>query len=267
MKYTILINQYAAVNSGLDVDLVDLVIFDFIKDYAHSSACVKMSSNDGVFYWISHKLIIEQLPILGIKSTAGVVKRINRLVDAGLLRKHKNSDQMGRSMYAFGENYDRLLSANTDDSTHIQEDPPLYESTETPVRKYRDPLYESTGYNNNNIINNKDNIVIGAEQAPQPDERKTLFRNSKIAALVNDGDYSQFEAQFHDAVQAGIDLVAYYHAVSDWSDSSNTKRTDRGWLATVRNFIRGDIQKNCVKKVPQAQKNEYAEMLDVLNNL
>lgn len=32
MKYTILINQFAAVNSGLDLDLIDLCIFDFIKD-------------------------------------------------------------------------------------------------------------------------------------------------------------------------------------------------------------------------------------------
>ena len=33
MKYTILINQYAAVKSGLDLDLIDLAIFDFIKDF------------------------------------------------------------------------------------------------------------------------------------------------------------------------------------------------------------------------------------------
>ena len=35
-----------------------------------------------------------------------------------------------------------------------------------------------------------------------------------------------------------------YNAVADWSDSSNTMRTARGWFATVRTFIRGDKEKN-----------------------
>jgi hypothetical protein len=40
----------------------------------------------------------------------------------------------------------------------------------------------------------------------------------------------------------------YYNAVADWSDSSNTMRTARGWFATVRTFIRGDKEKTSLHK-------------------
>ena len=44
MKYNISINQFAAVRNGFakDLDLIDLAIFDFIKDFANSSKCVKV---------------------------------------------------------------------------------------------------------------------------------------------------------------------------------------------------------------------------------
>ena len=53
---------------------------------------------------------------------------------------------------------------------------------------------------------------------------------------------------FAGAEYQDIDIVYYYHAVADWSDSSNTKRTDRGWLATIRNFIRSDMERGKLHK-------------------
>ena len=87
MKYTILINQYAAVNSGLDLDLIDLAIFDFIKDFANCASCVKMHTPEGIYFWISHKLILEAMPLLNIKTSQGMIKRIDNLIKAGILQK------------------------------------------------------------------------------------------------------------------------------------------------------------------------------------
>ena len=38
-----------------------------------------------------------------------------------------------------------------------------------------------------------------------------------------------------------MDVVYYYHAVADWSAQKGKKMKD--WIATARNFIRGDIEK------------------------
>lgn len=64
---------------------------------------------------------------------------------------------------------------------------------------------------------------------------KCLFENSRFA------DYTLFEAEFRGPEFANVDIVYYYHAVADWSAQKGAKMKD--WIATARNFIRGDIEK------------------------
>ena len=260
MKYTITINQYAAVKNNLDLDLIDLAIFDFIKDFANSKNCVKINTPEGVFFWISHKLIMESMPLLGIKSDQGIKRRVGNLINAGLLKKHPDCEKYRQTLYTFGENFDKLLFS--DESSE-----PATEFT-NPQRKLGDTRNESCGgtrnencgYYNNNIDASQKNF---ASHTPDNETKtkKTLFRNSEVYDMVKEGangelDYSEFEEKFSSPEFANIDLVYYFHAVADWSDQKDMKRTKNGWLATVRNFIRGDAEKNKVKLKPQYSKND-----------
>ena len=90
----------------------------------------------------------------------------------------------------------------------------------------------------------------------EPKEKKTLFRNSAVYKMVKfeNGvgvDYSEFESKFATPEFEKVDFVYYFHAVSDWSDQKNMKRTKNGWLATVRNFIRGDVEKKKLHLKPE----------------
>jgi hypothetical protein len=90
----------------------------------------------------------------------------------------------------------------------------------------------------------------------EPKEKKTLFRNSDVYKMVKfeNGvgvDYSEFESKFATPEFEKVDLVYYFHCVSDWSDQKNMKRTKNGWLATVRNFIRGDVEKKKLHLKPE----------------
>ena len=62
-----------------------------------------------------------------------------------------------------------------------------------------------------------------------------LFENSRYA------EYNAFAAEFTNPEFADVDLVYYYHAVADWSAQKGKKMKD--WIATARNFIRGDMEK------------------------
>ena len=62
-----------------------------------------------------------------------------------------------------------------------------------------------------------------------------LFENSKFA------DYEAFAAEFKAPEFEGVDLVYYFHAVGDWSAQKGKKMRD--WIATARNFIRGDMER------------------------
>lgn len=273
MKYTILINQYAAVTNGLNLDLIDLAIFDFIKDFANSSSCVKMQTPEGVYFWISHKLVLEAMPLLNIKTNQGLIKRIDNLINAGILRKHPNCDKYRQTLYSFGENYDLLAFANMDLQPTTKVDNPQQKLMATLNKSLGITPNESLGYNINNTdnTNNDNNIapqidfaapVPVIEQPEESKDKKTLFRNSEIYKLVKFDetgagvDYSEFEKKFATPEFETVDLVYYFHAVADWSDQKNMKRTKNGWLATVRNFIRGDVERNKLHLKPQFQQSK-----------
>ena len=96
-------------------------------------------------------------------------------------------------------------------------------------------------------------VITPTENKPKKD-RLTLFSNSDVAKLVSFtpagvADVTALAKVLPDLVAQGCDLAYYFCAVRDWSDSSNTRRTARGWLATLRNFYRGDLDKGRARKI------------------
>ena len=96
-------------------------------------------------------------------------------------------------------------------------------------------------------------VITPSENKPKKD-RLTLFSNSDVAKLVTftpsgAADVTALARVLPDLAAQGCDLAYYFCAVRDWSDSSNTRRTARGWLATLRNFYRGDLDKGRARKI------------------
>lgn len=252
MQYTITINQLAVISSGLNLDVVDMSIFDFIKHYAHSDKCMKLQTETGTFFWISHNVVIQELPILGITTGAGVVKRINKLIDAGLLARHPNCDLMRKTFYKFGPNYDKVCFVSHNESLQ-------------PTTNVEGPHNESLRLSHNESLGNqytKDHNTIESNKPADgglfPTEpafetvtvtrpRRTaepaacLFENSRFA------EYNAFAAEFTAPEFVDVDIVYYYHAVADWSAQKGKKMKD--WIATARNFIRGDMEKGKLHRI------------------
>ena len=237
----------AVVNDGLNLDVVDLAIFDFVKHYSHSEKCMKLQTESGTYFWVSHSTIIEQLPILGIGTGAGIIKRINKLIDAGLLARHPNCDLMRKTFYKFGPNYDKVCFTQNESlqaTTNVEG---------THNESLRGTLNESLGNQNtrehNTIEQNKaadgglfpaDSVVnpVSVSRPRKTSEPACLFENSRFA------DYNLFAAEFKGEEFADIDILYYFHAVADWSAQKGKKMKD--WIATARNFIRGDMEKGKV---------------------
>ena len=108
-----------------------------------------------------------------------------------------------------------------------------------------------TATNNNKIDNSNDKIEDTADgglftadpsfvpvtvtRPRRTSESLCLFENSRYY------DYKKFAAEFTASEFAEIDIIYYYHAVADWSAQKGKKMKD--WIATARNFIRGDMEK------------------------
>ena len=115
----------------------------------------------------------------------------------------------------------------------------------------------NTSFDNDNTgVKNPGLFPDEETKVEEPKEKKALFRNSDVYKMVKfeNGvgvDYSEFESKFATTEFEKVDLVYYFHSVSDWSDQKNMKRTKNGWLATVRNFIRGDVEKKKLHLKPE----------------
>lgn len=248
MKRTLLINQQAAVESGLDVDFTDLIIFDYIKDFANSSKIMRVQIGERQYFWLSHTKIMEDLPLLGIKTKMGIMKRLERLINAGLLLKAPESQQAQKSLYCFGPLYDVMISAENLFT-------PQNENFEGSKQNFRRPQNENfeDNYNRDNLFTNtpSDDGVI--TRAKKSEEKQCLFSSLEIAKDVKAGLTGEWYELFQKYTDEGIDIMAYFDAVYNWSDMKSVKRTRRGWIATIHEWIKRDRESGRLKMMAGAK--------------
>ena len=195
-----------------------------------------------------------------------IIRLLKHLIEKRFIKKIEyEENKIKRCEYV--SNYWEIL----EDSTRLQNaTTPRLQNATTPR------LQNATEYNNNNNNNNNNAVSETALIEINDKEgknRKTLFRNSDIYKLVKTDingvitDYSGFEKKFTGMNFESIDLIYYFHAVYDWSDQKDVKRTNNGWLATVRNFIRADVERGKVHyKSSSAQNENIDDVMMYLTN-
>ena len=94
MKYIININQKAIMSLGLDLDIIDMAIFDEVYCYMQSSRRQKLSTPEGEFFLILPRYIIDDMPLLGVKSEAVIRRHLAKIADAGLLVRYSHNFYM-----------------------------------------------------------------------------------------------------------------------------------------------------------------------------
>ena len=107
MKFTVSINQKAIVDLGLQdkLDFIDLAIYDFITEFMLCDDCQKMIIGNEQYFWIKADLIIENMPLLGITTTRGINKRIERLIEYDLLERCPDNKNLRQSFFKVGKLY------------------------------------------------------------------------------------------------------------------------------------------------------------------
>ena len=128
---------------------------------------------------------------------------------------------------------------------------------------------ESLPYNNtidNNTIKKKElNCekavslnLFGAEIVEDEKAKKMMFKNSLVSV------FEIFDKKFVADEYKNVDINYYFYAVADWSLQKSTKvlRTNEGWIATARTWIRNDFKAGKLKvKSNSNEKEQYLEYL------
>lgn len=218
---------FAIVELGLSGN--ELLCYSLIYGFTQD----KETEFKGSLYYISSALNVTR---------QNAKKIIDRLIDRGLIEK--------REMFFSGVKFCHYV-ANRYGVAEIATG--RYQNNNRGVAEIATVGVAKTATNIDNKDNSNDRIKDNADGGLFPDDsgfvpvvvtrpRRTaeqaacLFENSRFA------DYNLFAAQFTSPEFANVDIVYYFHAVADWSAQKGKKMKD--WIATARNFIRGDMEKN-----------------------
>ena len=85
-----------------------------------------------------------------------------------------------------------------------------------------------------------------------------MFKNSLVSV------FEIFDKKFVAEEYKNVDINYYFYAVADWSLQKSTKvlRTNEGWIATARTWIRNDFKAGKLKiKSNSSTEEQYLEYL------
>ena len=92
----------------IKIDCTDLVILRWLVDFYPSMK--KMHVDGREYVWLTHKKLLEDLPLLDITKRA-CIERMQKLVEFGILDYRLLKEGGTFSLYAFGENYINLVQS------------------------------------------------------------------------------------------------------------------------------------------------------------
>ena len=111
-KYSIFINQKAIIDNNIDIALDEAVILSHFMDLKASSSMHTIIDENKEWMWVSHSKILNDLPMLGIKTAQSVINKINRLIELGFIEKYSKNINKKRSYYALTNKCALLLYDN-----------------------------------------------------------------------------------------------------------------------------------------------------------
>lgn len=113
MKYSININQKAAISLGINVDMTDLAIFDMLKDYTPCDVCKKLQHDGRLYYSVPYKKVIDELPLLPIKTSDGIYRRFKKLEQSAILEMHPDNAKLSMVWFTWGRNFSAMCFNST----------------------------------------------------------------------------------------------------------------------------------------------------------
>ncbi len=189
MKTYINIPQQSIMQSGLDLDIQDACIIDFILLFSHSNSIKKVFIGSKPYYWFDYSHVAVNLPLLRIKKDT-VYRRFKNLVNLELLEPHHENQLLGKPYYAIT---DKMIGLFT--TIGFKSD--TSDSNPNPYGKKSVPPTDENPYNSN-IIDSKiidSNLNSNGELQATPPFVPANSSEKKIEPPVTKTDETKERAQ------------------------------------------------------------------------
>lgn len=162
MKYTLSINQKVWQKKCPKADIRHAVVLEAIKSLCNSKSDKIIRTNDG-FTWVASKTILDELPMLKIKTKAGISPIIKSLQDWKFIeiRRDKISGYQYYKLTEKSESLERDISKYKDNLNLHPYDP-----LNDPVKTIEHPRKEDRTYKSTKdpYTNNQEEKTFGNEK-------------------------------------------------------------------------------------------------------
>lgn len=209
------------------MDCTDLAILRWFVDFYPFMNKMTVEGKEYVF--LSHGYLIEQMPILGI-SKDGVISRMQKLVEFGVLEYKLLKKNGNMPLYAFGAKYESLVHQTP---YEVEPVPSVVEPV-TLTGSNREPLPDQTRNKNSSIIDSsiKDSYI---PPICPPVKVVRHYYGEYRNVLLSDPELEKLQNEFPDDWQERIERLSSYMA--------STGKRYTNFLATIRNWARKDKER------------------------
>jgi DNA-binding PadR family transcriptional regulator len=206
MKYTIYINQKALCKT--DFDLVDGAILDYLYFICNSKNEKINKQRINGYTWVDYKKILNDNPMLRIKSTGALTRRVKKMEDTGFIKsieRRKNGHKL--KYFALTKKSNSLFTQTHD---------PIHEN-ENPIHLNAYPIDENEPINAIKDYTNNDYTI--------KEERALSFFKPTIEEIEYYciGRYSPIDAELFFNYYESIGWIVGKSPMKDW------KATIRTW--------------------------------------
>jgi Fe2+ or Zn2+ uptake regulation protein len=254
MQFNININQQAFSEIAPECDLVDAAIFDFINQFIASGKTKRIEDN-GDWYWISYKRIIDENPILHIESKPTIYRRINKLVDAKILKRYSKNQKETKTYFGRGENFSKIIYNE-----------PRSQMNEVPrtqmIDNHNTSNHNTKDHNNTVISFGDDKKLTNGESVDYSsfvDAFNDLYGCSRH---VTENKRKNIRSRLQTFTASQIKQAWENRLNDDWLCGDGSRFMDN-WKAAMRNDEKIDNYLNQTKKL---QHNGYAEFRRLSTN-
>lgn len=250
MKFTIMgFSQKAVldiIESGHKIDVADLLILRWFADFSHTGKMTKMIEGNDTYYWISYQTVLDDLPILNIGKRM-LAARLQRMVDAGILKSVLKKSGGIFTMYGFGDKYEILISDSVQKNTGV-------------VNKFTEGVNEFTGDCKNidkgyvkelakgmsiNLQTKDTSIKYPStkDNVDSSDVTETSSTSPTVIQLCTNkkNEFFDITKQHIDDFQKwypNVDVMQELNKIQAWLVSNPTKRkTKRGMMSFVNRWL------------------------------
>ena len=184
IQYSLILHLREVQELGIDISLTDLVIFEFLRSFETKTYCKKEKLDDEqIYFWVSHELIMKQLPILGIKTKRGIIDKINNLVNIGLLIRYASPKGVNKSYYRFTALADRFDSGCACEQNFT---PPVNKTSHPCEQNFTPPVNKTSHNNIQDIQEQEDKNTIIPPLSPDGEISTNKGEKKKPKDVVED---------------------------------------------------------------------------------